>query len=76
MYPFPQVKRFCSDSYCNKVQIMGEWECSLKTPSRDVNVVMILRYRLFFPPYYMPDGFGEQTKTVTLKQSLTAWSST
>ena len=31
---------------------VGEWECSLKTPSRDVDVVVVLRRSLFFPPYY------------------------
>ena len=47
---------------------VDEWELSLKTHSRVVNVVMVLRHRLFLSPYYMPDGFGEQTNTVTLKQ--------
>ena len=32
--------------------IVGERECSLKTPSRDVNVIVVLRRRLFFLPYY------------------------
>ena len=73
---FPQIKCFCSDSYCNKVQYdcgwMGGYIAWRLTYSKDVNVIVVASP---FSPT-MPDGFGEQTNTVTLKQSLTAWNST
>ena len=53
MCPFLQVKCFCRVITATKFNMtVGKWECSLKTHSRDVNVVMVLRRRLFLPLYY------------------------
>jgi len=49
---FPQIKCFCSDSYCNKVQydwVNGRVAWRL-TYSKDVNVIVVPSP--FFPPYY------------------------